>query len=86
MTDQPTLTEIDPAAELSEMQRLGNRELMVFFINYDLINRAALDVRKSYVLYDGDKGFMYAVSDLPDDEMMRSLRATTAIRYWSKGI
>lgn len=68
------------------MLREANRGLMVAFINADLLNRAALDVRKSIVLYDEDMMFEYAIEALPPKPYMDRLYRETPVRYWSKGI
>ncbi|QBP33363.1 hypothetical protein SEA_BRUTONGASTER_149 [Gordonia phage BrutonGaster] len=78
------LEEINPKA-LPPMQRKLNRELMVGFINAGLVQRAHLDVRDSIVLYDADKDFNCATSELPDEETQAHLTGL-GILYWSKGV
>ncbi|MET3959854.1 hypothetical protein ABIE52_006789 [Rhodococcus sp. OAS809] len=68
------------------MHREMNKGLMVAFINADLLERAALDVRTSIVLYDADGDFLYAVPELPDEKLMASLEARAGVTFWSKGI
>ncbi|ANA86845.1 hypothetical protein BH772_gp040 [Gordonia phage Bachita] len=72
--------------DLTLMHRGLNREMMVAFINADLIERANLDVRHSIVLYDEDRDFRYAVPEMLDDDTMARLYGAAGIRYWSKGI
>lgn len=79
-----TVTEI-AVTELSELQRQVNQDLMVAFINRELVERASLDVRDSIVFYDADKDFAYAAESLPDEETLQRLAATTKIRFWSRG-
>lgn len=78
------VTELDPKA-LSPMQRKVNKELMVAFINADLAERAALDVRRSTVFYDGSRTFVYADREAPAQDVLDRLGETTSIRFWSKG-
>lgn len=78
------ITEI-AANDLTAMQREINRGLMVQFINADLVERAALDVRSSIVFYDEDKMFSYAVGALPDQQTLQRLAQSTGLRYWSHG-
>ena len=80
-----TLVKIDPA-ELSPLHRKANESLMVAWINAKLLERMQHDVRKSVVLYDKDRCFVYALAELPNDHMMRQLRELTEVRFYSKGI
>jgi len=69
------------------MLRQINHGLMVQWINADLMNRAANDVRQSVVLYDSDQMFVAALpagtSFTPGTlENLYEL----GIRYQSKGI
>lgn len=77
-------------SELSPMARKVNKDLMVGFINKDLINRCGLDVRDSIVLYDGDKVFKHAVRPdvwaKIDDSLRQELVEKFDVRYWSTGI
>jgi len=68
------------------MVRKMNKGLMVQFINRDLLNRAALDVRKSVVLYDENGLFEYALEELPSDNVQRNLLTKTNIRSYSIGV
>lgn len=79
-----TVTEIDPN-KLGAMVREVNRGLMTQFINADLINRASLDVRKSYILYGEDSMFRYALPELPNENQLVDLGAKTDVVHWSKG-
>lgn len=80
------VTEINPA-ELSGMTRKVNEGLMVKFINDNLLSGgAALDVRRSIVLYDGDWMFMHALAELPDETMLKRLYAEAGVRYWGIGV
>lgn len=80
-----TLIEIEPGV-MDPLHRKANEALMVAWINRDLRERMGHDVRKSVVLYDADRCFMYALAELPDEYMLRNLREMTNVRYWSKGI
>ncbi|WKW86162.1 hypothetical protein SEA_JONJAMES_189 [Gordonia Phage JonJames] len=54
-----TIEELTPS-NLSFVHRQMNKELMVAWINADLLNRCALDVRTAHVWYDEDKNFLIA--------------------------
>jgi hypothetical protein len=75
-----------PADMRDPMRREINQGLMVRFINNDLLNNASLDVRKSIVLYDDAGVFEFAVSNMPNAELLQRLYDGTNVRYWSKGI
>lgn len=79
-----TVVELD-LSEVSPMQREVNKGLMVAWINADLINRAQHDVRKSIVLYDADKDFVYAVDKVPDDATFQRLHKA-GVRFYSTGV
>lgn len=79
----PAITELTAT---DEMKRQINRNLMVSFINHDLVRRANLDVRKSIVFYDDAELFAYALANMPDQELMDRLANETGIRFWSRGI
>lgn len=79
-----TVTEI-AVDELPELQREVNRGLMKHFINADLLNRAALDIRRSIVFYDESKTFTYAAESLPDAATLQRLGESTSVRFWSRG-
>jgi len=84
-SDPTLLTRINPK-DLGPMVRKMNKGLMVQFINRDLLNRAALDVRKSVVLYDENGLFEYALEELPSDNVQRNLLTKTNIRSYSIGV
>lgn len=77
------LTETDP------MLRSVNHDLMVRWINSDLINHASNDVRRSVVLYDEDKLFVAALEPdfgpVPPSVLAEKLYSV-GVRYFSKGI
>jgi len=77
-----------PATLATPMHKQANRGLMVHWINADLLNRCANDVRKSYVFYDSDGLFTYALrlDDEPSAEWLQKIYDATPIRYYSKGI
>lgn len=79
------VVELDPA-ELDVMLRTVNRELMVAWINAELLERAWGDVRKSYVLYDENREFLWAMQEKPDEALLAKLGERTPIRFWSKGV
>lgn len=80
-----SVQEIAPAS-LTAMQRWFNEQLMVAWINRDLLNRAQHDVRKSVVLYDADYDFLYAVESVPDEATMQRLYEDAGVRFYSKGV
>jgi len=80
---------IEKITKTDVMRREANKGLMLTYIHDDLFNRAALaalDVRKSFVFYDGDKLFKEATNAMPTDTMLEKLAEVSSIRYWSKGI
>jgi hypothetical protein len=92
--DDDILSTFGPA-QFSKLRRDTNRHLMVRWINADLVNRAANDVRKSTVFYDAQGDFLYALA--PDTwasitrrgevaDVLANLFAKTAVRYYSIGI
>lgn len=84
-TERTAVAKLD-LDEVSVLQRQANEALMVAWINADLMNRAHLDVRKSVVLYDGDKDFVAATTTALSDETLRALAERTIVRYWSVGV
>ena len=76
--------QIDPT-ELGELHRYGNKALMVAWINADLLTRAHHDVRKSVVLYDADKDFVFALTEVPDEVALQALYDRTTVCYYSVG-
>jgi len=75
------ITETDP------MRRQINRDLMVAWINANLLNRAHHGVCTSIVLYDDAKTFITAVD--PEQWEINAIRETAysaGARYWSQGI
>jgi len=81
-----SVTEIYPAAVLSELQRAANRSLMVAYINAELIERASLDVRNSCVFYNDEHEFVAATDSVPDSLTLERLAEASSIRYWSRGV
>lgn len=66
-----------------------NRELMVMWINADLLNRADCDVRTSVVFYDALQSFVAAVPGVASDEQVERLLGAlygAGVRFWSRGI
>lgn len=80
---------IEEIFSTNPMQKNMNKELMIRFINNNLLTGgASLDVRKSHVYYDADKDFVYAVNGpLADFEIDFLTNSGLApIKFWSKGI
>lgn len=78
---------------LGNMVRNANKDLMVSWINADLINRAGHDVRKSIVFYDAEGYFETALLPSQWDQLgdkretfLERLAGATRIRFWSKGV
>ena len=64
-----------------------NRDLMVQWINRDLLERCGHDVRKSTVLYDKNKMFMHALPACFEfTDIAREAFREAGVRYYSKGI
>lgn len=78
---------IEKLTDHSPMRAKINRDLMVAWINADLVNRAWGDVRTSTVFYDGAKVFVTALPRSVDfsDRSAQALY-DTGIRYWSEGV
>lgn len=72
------------------MMQTINREMMVAWINHDLLNRASHDVRKSIALYDEDRFFMKALhADSVEGLLVQSganMSPSLDVHFWSKGI
>lgn len=68
------------------MRQQVNRDLMIGYINADLIHRADLDMRCSVVFYDEAGVFEAAAHRMPNRQQLARLRRETAVRYWSRGI
>lgn len=83
---------ISEITDTNSMIRHINRQMMVRWINRDLIRRANHDVRKSIVLYDEHKAFMSAMLGVPallvveDDGVAADSLRRLGVRFWSKGI
>lgn len=82
-----SIATIEKLTDHSPMRAQINQDLMVAWINADLVNRAWGDVRTSTVFYDEAKVFVTALPwnvDFSD----RSAQALydTGIRYWSQGV
>ena len=80
-----TVEQLD-LSEVRPLHRELNKTLMVSWINQDLLHRFDLDVRKSVVLYDEFKDFVYAVPELPDEDTLTRLRRETGVRFWSQPV
>ena len=83
------MDKIEEIKSTNPMQKEMNKQLMIRFINNNLLTGgASLDVRKSHVYYDEDKDFVYAVNgplaELEVDLLTNSGYAP--IKFWSKGI
>ena len=77
--------QLDPT-DLDPIQRTVNRSMMVAWINADLVSRAPHDVRKSIVLYDEDCMFVYALQNMPDEELLQEIGERTSVRFYSEGV
>lgn len=88
MTDQP-IAELPEEMRGNPMHQEANKGLMVAWINHDLLNRCVHDVRKSFVIYDADGLFEYALVNPPSElkaSVLQQAHDTLGWRYWSKGI
>ena len=84
-----TETKVEEIFSTNPMQKNYNKQMMIKFINANLLNGgASLDVRKSYVYYDKDKDFVYALNrELADWEIdLLTNSGLAPIKFWSKGI
>lgn len=70
----------------SSLQRHLNRDLMVHWINHDLLNRAHHDVRYSTVLYDEDKMFITALPASVDVPATSEFLWNAGVRFYSRGV
>ena len=80
---------VEYSGESSPMTRGINRGLMVTWINADLFERAACDVRKSIVFLDERGLFSYALpvgAELPPESILAALERGSDIRFWSFGV
>lgn len=80
---------IEEITSTNPMQKEMNKQMMIKFINENLLNGgASLDVRKSHVYYDKDKDFVCAVNEpLAEWEMgLLNDNGYAEIKYFSKGI
>ena len=83
------MDKIEEIKSTNPMQKEMNKQLMIRFINNNLLTGgASLDVRKSHVYYDEDKDFVYALNgELADWEVELLTNSGLApIKFWSKGI
>lgn len=81
-----TLTLLDST---DVMLRQINKGLMVRWINRDLMNRAANDVRSSMVLYDADRMFVGALPPEVTDAFVAKIAGLlreSGVRFYSRGI
>lgn len=90
-TNAPTTIVELPETMRSSMRRGVNRELMVHWINADLIKRSSFDVETSTVLYDPEGLFVMAVAEPELNDRQRqaifdATRQYSKITYVSKGI
>lgn len=77
---------IEKLTDQSPMRAKINRDLMVAWINADLVNRAWGDVRTSTVFYDGAKVFVTALPrGSASPEILAKLHEV-GVRYWSQGV
>ena len=87
MSDSKDL--IEEITETDPMRREINHGLMVKFINDNLPASASFDVRKSTVLYDEDKMFVWVLPEImgprPSPGLATSLHKA-GVRYLSIGI
>ena len=84
-----TETKVEEIFSTNPMQKNYNKQMMIKFINANLLNGgASLDVRKSHVYYDKDKDFVYAVNGpLAEWEMdLLNNNGYAEIKYFSKGV
>lgn len=70
----------------SSLHRHLNREMMVHWINDDLLNRAHHDVRTSTVLYDQDKLFVTALPPAVDIPAVSEFLWNAGVRFYSRGV
>ncbi|UOW93376.1 hypothetical protein SEA_LABELLE_50 [Mycobacterium phage Labelle] len=61
-----------------------NKALMVAYINNH--GRYDLDVRKSFVYYNSDGDFVFALSNKLDGPRAQEIFDKLDIKFWSKGI
>jgi len=82
-----TVTTPQRISETTPLLATLNKGYMVQWINNDLLNRAANDVRHSTVLYDAEFDFVAA---LPAAMEVRAdvwaALYDVGVRYWSRGI
>ena len=74
--------------KLEGIEREGNRAIMISWINHDLFERAACDVRRSIVLLDSDRMFVYALPSgepLPGGEVLARLY-DAGVRFYCEGV
>lgn len=70
----------------SPFRQQVNRDLMVAWINADLVNRAWGDVRTSNVFYDGAKVFITALPRGCASPQILAKLYEVGVRYWSQGV
>ena len=83
------MDKIEEIKSTNPMQKEMNKQLMIRFINNNLLSGgASLDVRTSHVYYDEDKDFVYALNrELADFEIdLLTNSGLAPIKFWSKGI
>jgi hypothetical protein len=68
------------------MLRLLNHELMAAYIDENLLDRAHLDVRTSFIFYDALGLFEFALADMPNESVLQGFYNNTSVRFWSQGI
>jgi len=83
------MDKLEEIKSTNPMQKEINKQLMIQFINNTLLfGGASLDVQTSYVYYDEDKYFVYALNGpLADWEVdLLTNSGPAPIKFWSKGI
>ncbi|EIC63559.1 hypothetical protein [Mycobacteroides abscessus] len=78
---------LEQLTDHSPFRQKVNRDLMVAWINADLVNRAWGDVRTSTVFYDEAKVFVTAQPrNVEFSDRSAQALYDTGIRYWSEGV
>ncbi|WP_457066755.1 hypothetical protein [Mycobacteroides abscessus] len=81
-----TIDTIEKLTDHSPLRSKVNRDLMVAWINADLVNRAWGDVRTSTVFYDDAKVFVTALPrGCASPEILVKFH-DIGVRYWSEGV
>lgn len=83
MSDTATLEQL---TDHSPFRQKVNRDLMVAWINADLVNRAWGDVRTSTVFYDDAKVFVTALPRGGASPEILAKLHEVGVCYWSEGV